>query len=480
MGLEIAFPLLTALFGLTFLFGSSDSGDEDLNESESEPQIQTVTGTSADDLLVGSDGNETLVGEGGDDTIDAGDGDDLVEGGEGRDLLDGGPGNDTLYGQADLDTIFGGEGDDLLEGGEGNDLLVSHGDIAFDPFFESYDGFPEADLGADTLDGGAGNDSLVALDAPEYSGPESSDLVLGGGGNDHLVGDAGDTLSGGNGADRFEVLTRLDENSPVTITDFDPSNETLKIHLFAEDGAPTPISLILQEAANGGADIVNGADVLVHLEGVSIGENIEFDLVVNCAEGQDVTLSESTPHLFIRYGNDTITGSDGDDDIYSLGGTLSAGLQSAENADIISTGAGNDTVGLFRSVGASINTGTGDDSISFGTAYDLTLDAGEGDDQILFFGKAEAEVTGGSGIDTFNFSGLEHGDSTITDFDPATETLNFYYSSSQSSSPPTVTFEDTSDGSGLAVLLNGNVAVTLAGLTAADSISFSITDGFPP
>ena len=67
-----------------------------------------VTGTDADDTIIGlstekdmiygEGGNDTITGDGGDDLLSGGYGDDYLWGGTGGDILDGGAGNDMLYG----------------------------------------------------------------------------------------------------------------------------------------------------------------------------------------------------------------------------------------------------------------------------------------------------------------------------------------------------------------------------------------------
>ncbi len=58
----------------------------------------TITGTDADEVLVGNDSGSTLLGMGGDDSLVGGDAADLLDGGDGDDLLIGGDGADVLIG----------------------------------------------------------------------------------------------------------------------------------------------------------------------------------------------------------------------------------------------------------------------------------------------------------------------------------------------------------------------------------------------
>lgn len=76
----------------------------------------TLTGNSADNLLIGGLGNDTLEG---------GDGDDILLGHAGSDrIVDTGSTSDTELAR---DLLVGGYGADRLEGGEGDDILVDGG-----------------------------------------------------------------------------------------------------------------------------------------------------------------------------------------------------------------------------------------------------------------------------------------------------------------------------------------------------------------
>jgi Ca2+-binding RTX toxin-like protein len=58
----------------------------------------TLTGTKADNILVGGTGTDTLAGNAGNDVLVGGANADILDGGAGRDLLIGGAGNDTMSG----------------------------------------------------------------------------------------------------------------------------------------------------------------------------------------------------------------------------------------------------------------------------------------------------------------------------------------------------------------------------------------------
>ncbi|WP_430450467.1 calcium-binding protein [Rhodophyticola sp.] len=75
--------------------------------TQSALNFENVTGTTANEELIGSFDDNTLLGGGGDDTI---------SGDSGIDILEGGAGNDLLFGGSTFDdTLLGGIGNDTLE-----------------------------------------------------------------------------------------------------------------------------------------------------------------------------------------------------------------------------------------------------------------------------------------------------------------------------------------------------------------------------
>ncbi len=91
----------------------------------------TLTGTDADEVLLGLDGRNQ------------------IDGGGGNDIIHGGHDNsgDVLIGGAGDDVIFGGSGNDDLQGGTGNDTFLM-----------------SAGFGRDDVDGGTGTD-IISLDS---------------------------------------------------------------------------------------------------------------------------------------------------------------------------------------------------------------------------------------------------------------------------------------------------------------------------
>ncbi|WP_432450029.1 M10 family metallopeptidase C-terminal domain-containing protein [Aliiroseovarius marinus] len=101
-------------------------------------------------------------------------------------------------------------------------------------------------------------------------------------------------------------------------------------------------------------------------------------------------------------------------------------------------------------------------------------DGGAGDDEVVF--EEGADAIGGNGSDTFYYiaeplDGQAHEISTIQDFDPAEDHLEIQYISGEFAPEMVFIFEDWADGQGANVLINGELAIRVAGgagLTGAD------------
>jgi len=323
---------------------------------------QTFTGGAGDDTLSGGDGDDTLIGGAGDDTLDGGDQKDVLEGGAGDDLLKGGRQNDTLD---------GGAGDDILAGGQGKDTLV---------------------------------------------GGEGDDILSGGRGDD--------TLTGGAGADTF--AQSFGETGVDTITDFNPSEDTINLKGF------------------GGIENVSRLSVT----------EVDGGTVISAGEGNTLLLEGVTPDQ-LGVGNVTIDGEalspgTSGSDLSSVIGDLT-GVSDEAPADVtLIGGGGRDT----------LEGGAGDDVLKGGTGDD-TLEGGAGDDTL----------EGGRGADTFIQDFGQPGEDTITDFNPNQDVIDFSGLND---------FEDISisevDGSTLISVGEGNT-LTINNITpdqlSADNVKFN-------
>ena len=367
----------------------------------------TLEGGQGNDALEAVD--VTLVGGRGSDTFDGGAGDDTLKGGKGNDRLDGGEGNDTLLGGDGSDTLEGGAGDDFLKGMHGND----------------------------TVEGGAGDDRVF--------GGQGVDTLYGGEGDDTLKGGAGsDTLTGGAGADTFDQS--FNTRGSDTITDFDPSQDIINLRKF---GGVENISV---SEVDGGTLIEAGSGSLL-VEGVTPDQLGANNIRI---EGQAISIDSGGSDLGsilnqLATGNQTLEGGAGDD---TLAGGAGVGASATVEASVggsvgeveASVGAGVEataTVGddTLEAVDVTLKGGKGDDTLEGGAGDDTlkggkgddTLEGGAGDDylkggkgdDVLDGGAGDDTLIGGRGDDTFIQDFSEAGSDTITDFNPAFDTIDF-------------------------------------------------------
>ncbi len=342
----------------------------------------TLNGNGGDDILAGGDGADLLEGSSGDDVLHGGDDADTLDGGagsdpdlaggNGHDLISGGGGNDTLSGDAGDDTLLGGTNNDLLSGGANHDRLFG-------------------ELGADTLDGGTGDDYLA--------GANSTDSLMGGSGQDTLLGQgASDTLYGGSGNDSLNGGASADQ-------------------LFGEGGSDTLDGAAYNDLLDGGA------------------------------------------------GNDLLLGGSGDDMLW--GGSGADTLDGGSNADTLNGGDYNDS--LTGGIGSDVLMGdAGVDTLLGGNSNDTldgggdadSLDGGSGSDLIMVAsGQGGDTLTGGAGADIFDFE-TGFGTATITDFG-TTDVIDLVDVASASG------FDDLAItyGTNAVIQLGGADTITLSGVT---------------
>lgn len=147
-----------------------------------------LTGTGANDVLLGGAGDDVIEGRGGQD---------VLAGAGGGDVLSGGTGQDRLYGSGDVAVMIGGEGNDQLIGGGSIDAMFGED-------------------GHDVLIGGAG-----------------LDVVMGNRGHDFLDSGAGPGLhAGGEDPDIFNVGDDILANGAtdiIIISDFTPGEDRLSL-----------------------------------------------------------------------------------------------------------------------------------------------------------------------------------------------------------------------------------------------------------
>jgi Ca2+-binding RTX toxin-like protein len=172
--------------------------------------------------------DNSLVGTSGDDTLDRrGYTDDWK--------IDGRSGNDIIYGGSGHDSLYGGRGDDLIYASTEDTIVDGGGGLDTVSFLYSATG-----VRAELLDGGLGEwpgtgRPNVLRNIENVTGSDYDDFISGsrrgvneldgGAGNDHLFAyGSGDFLTGGAGADTFNVSPVVGSvrrgTETVTVTDF--------------------------------------------------------------------------------------------------------------------------------------------------------------------------------------------------------------------------------------------------------------------
>ncbi|MCB1493734.1 MAG: hypothetical protein KDJ77_18360, partial [Rhodobiaceae bacterium] len=244
--------------------------------------IENLTGSEANDTLVGTPGPNVLIGNGGND---------VLKGLNGADRLLAGAGDDWLYIDS-LDTqVLGGIGTDRLIVTNGNGVTNAIGSNGIE--------IATGNAGNDRFYGGASTANLTVR------GLAGDDIINGGGGDDFIYGGAGvDELRGGAGLDRLYV----DEHDTVI-----------------DGGAGPQDRVIVQQLASASSGVM--LDMAASRVEVAYG-NANDDTF----DGSSATVALS---LYGRNGQDILIGGSGNDRLYGDNNDAAAG-------DVLNGGTGND------------------------------------------------------------------------------------------------------------------------------------------
>jgi Ca2+-binding RTX toxin-like protein len=213
-----------------------------VNEGDGSDETTTASGSNeawfvyaGNDQLIASAGDDYASLGAGDDAASMGDGNDIVTAGDGADSVSGEAGDDTLFGDAGNDVLSGGAGNDGLAGGSGDDTLA--GEAGNDTLYgDAGNDVLSGGDGADVLSGGAGDDTLSsftdhASGNASLSAIDGADSLFGGAGNDDLIFGHGDSATGGDGADIFEMDLRwADGNELAQINDYVAGTDEIVLH----------------------------------------------------------------------------------------------------------------------------------------------------------------------------------------------------------------------------------------------------------
>jgi Ca2+-binding RTX toxin-like protein len=400
--------------------------------------IQLPTQLAGPDSLTGTEGADTLNGGGGADTLNGLGGDDKLYGGDDFDTLDGGAGNDSLYsgvgtgngaemrGGAGNDTYYVDADDSTITETAGNGTDVVRASVSFalagDDDIETLqvhdqsttndialtgsdiDNTVRGNEGDNTLDGGAGDDLMVGYGGDDlYFVRQAGDQVVEG------QGQGRDTIRTGIdlqlGSTQFiEELRALDETSTTGMrlvgnnldNDIYGTDGTDSLvgnggndRLFVHDGDDTVLGgagvdeVVLDIASTQASGTLQGVRLLLQTPNGSklISEDVErvvfTDQTLTYAEAAQLT--SATAITGDLTGNNSLTGTAGDDVIYAgrgddtvdgLGGNDL--IFGDEGVDVLQGGAGNDTLHTGDGAGGTLAGGTGDD-LFYVTAENTTV-----------------------------------------------------------------------------------------------------------
>ncbi|MNX89335.1 Bifunctional hemolysin/adenylate cyclase precursor [compost metagenome] len=216
----------------TYTANDNHGGSDSANLTISYQEGHTLTGTSADDILV------------------AGTGSNIINAGDGNDVLTAGSGNNELHGDAGNDLLYSGPGNDTLDGGTGIDTAsYAHAtagvtvDLSLLAAQNTLGAGTDTLMAIENLTGSNFNDTLTGNNNNNViNGGLGNDILSGGGGDDLLIGGLGNnTLSGGAGADTFQWLK--DNSGHDVITDFTPGTDKLDLSQLLQGESGTTASL---------------------------------------------------------------------------------------------------------------------------------------------------------------------------------------------------------------------------------------------
>lgn len=469
--------LLMAGLGLSLFAvdggSSGENSDEGLgNETDPESPNDTIDDTPPEPLaLTGGPESDSLVGDVLDDTLRGGPGTDTLRGGDGDDLLDGGIGSDNLGGGDGEDTLLGGSGSDTLWGGDGNDLLEGGASYEYDSLNggdgeDTLNGGDGPDTlngngGMDSFIGGDGNDQIIDLPSTRYEGTNTS-VVDAGAGDDRIWVENGSTITTGEGRDEVRIDGYLADGLTTTLTDFDPSQDSLALHIDLDSDFVGPIDilqdgddLILQSADGEQSMTVLGAGG-VNLEDIDIRYSMDRD-----GGATDFVGSAMSDVVYLNNLDNVVDGGAGDD--YLLGSDMRGG--SSGGADLIIGGEGDDVIAGQGEIFGHVSNPVGDLA-----AEEDTLDGGLGNDTLI--GLNGSVMIGGEGNDVFAIEAgavgagpeIEVLPVRIMDFTPGEDIVYIEQTNGfGGGTTGVITLEVWDNGLGSNVLANGQVIAEVTG-----------------
>ncbi|WP_406870233.1 M10 family metallopeptidase [Thioclava sp. 'Guangxiensis'] len=368
--------------------------------------LSIARGTIIENALTGS-GNDTVTGNTADNLIITGAGNDAIYAGAGNDTLVGGAGSDTLVGGSGADvfsyTAVTDAGDRIADfsGTDGDRIDVSAlldsvgytgSDAVADGLLYLSATSGGSNLIFDPYGTGAGGTVTLAF----LAGVSASTPVSG-----ILDGTAGGAGGSGSGLDTVYSYTNADvlgwARTGHTITDLDGGSDTLDFSAYT--------GIIKLDLASGAVSKIGARsltlDASAQIENAVLGAGRdqaygnEADNTIDGRAGNDKIYGMSgDDSLLGGAGNDMLYGGEGTDSL--LGETGNDQLYGEAGDDLIDGGEGNNR--LYAGIGNDVvYAGAGND-LAYGDAGDDYIDAGDGTNR-LYAGDGNDTVYAGAGAD---------------------------------------------------------------------------------
>lgn len=259
------------------------------------------------------------------------------------------------------------------------------------------------DAGNDTITGGSGNDTLNGGDDDDQlSGAGGNDALNGGSGNDTSTGGTGtDTLNGGDGDDLLSGGGGNDtiDGGAGTDTIAESGDVDFDIDASSLTGVGTDQFSDIEQASLTGGDSANTIDASLFTGPVTVTAGAGNDTVIGSDNDDQIFGDGDNDSLLGGLGNDTVNGGAADDEVFG-----------GEGDDFVLGGAGSDTVD-GENGNDDIRGQAGDDLLIGGQGND-TIDGGDGTDSLSESGNVDFTLTDVSLVGAGNdqLANLEHVD----------------------------------------------------------------------
>ncbi|MGI9357550.1 MAG: calcium-binding protein, partial [Rhizobiaceae bacterium] len=285
----VSYNLAGGTGGVTvFLDGTVGSGGDATGDTLS--NVENLTGTSDNDVLVGDGGANTLSALNGDNEMGGGAGNDTLIGGTGTDVLVGGAGADDLQGGGAFDIAF------YLGSSSGVNINLATGF-----------GFG-GEAAGDTF---TSVETVIASEFNDFiTGSTAANTFVGRNGSDTFIGSgAGDIIIGG--------ISAFVDGTGTDTVDYSAQANDIAVNLanFSAQGASI------------GTDQLFGIEQVI---GTAQGDSLRGDELANTLQGRG-----GGDLLNGAGGNDTIIGGTGGDVIIGGGGNDTIRVSNNEGNDIV-------------------------------------------------------------------------------------------------------------------------------------------------